>query len=291
MNGSTTLGATGTAARSAPDGFVNLAGALRPDEDPDGLLTLTLTNPTVFVGIGGSVNTTLFTVTDGTVGSPRLRVVGRGRARHGQPLRRRGARAWPRRAWSASRAVRLAVGSLEAVVDPSGTDFSAVDPTLTGAVTLQASGNAAASADGFVNLAGGFDLTKTPTLLTLTLTNPTVFVGIGGSVNTTLFTVTDGTVGFHGSASSVVVGLDTANHYGVAVHGLAASVVGVSAVQLAVGSLEAIVDPSGTDFSAVDPSLTGAVTLQASGNAAAFRGRVRQPGGRLRPMTEEPRRC
>ena len=58
-----------------------------------------------------------------------------------------------------------------------------------------------------------------------------MFVGIGGSVNTTLFTVTDGDAfGFHGSASSVVVGLDTAgNHYGVAVHGLAASVVGVSA--------------------------------------------------------------
>src|SRR5258708_13026535 len=51
--------------------------------------------------------------------------------------------------------------------------------------------------------------------------------------------VTDGSVGFHGSASSVKVALDTTGHYGVAVHGLAASVVGVSTVQLAVGRSEA----------------------------------------------------
>ena len=74
-----------------------------------------------------------------------------------------------------------------------------------------------------------------------------------------------------------MVGLgNTANDYGVAVHGLAANVVGVSTVTLAVGALEAVVDPTGTDFSAVDSSLTGAVTLQASGNAAVSADRVRR---------------
>src|SRR5258708_13034627 len=74
--------------------------------------------------------------------------------------------------------------------------------------------------------------------------------------------VTDGSVGFHGSASSVKVALDTTAHYGVAGHRLAASVVGVSTVQLAVGPLEAIVDPTGTHFSPVDPTLTGPLPFQ-----------------------------
>ena len=152
------------------------------------------------------------------------------------------------------------------------------------------------SADGFVDLAGHFDLTKTTTLLTLTLTNPTVFVGIGGSVNTTAFTVTDGSVGFHGSAPSIVVGLDTANHYGVAVHGLAASVVGVErrgqlAVEFPRGGRRP--DPAPTS-SAVDPTLTGTPSrcrhFRTRNAAASADGFVNLAPGRLRP-DEAPRRC
>ena len=115
--------------------------------------------------------------------------------------------------------ITLAVQNLDAQVDSDGFDWATLSApglpafTMTGATTLGASGSAAASADGFVNLAGSFNLTKTTSLLTLTLTNPTVFVGIGGSVDTTR-SPSPTAVGFHGSASSVKVALDTSNHYG-----------------------------------------------------------------------------
>src|SRR6201999_1067019 len=72
--------------------------------------------------------------------------------------------------------------------------------------------------------------------------------------------------GFSGTASSVVVVLE-AGHYGVAVHGLSATTVGLP-ITVTVGSLEAVVNPDSQDFTAQDAALTSATLLSASGNAA-----------------------
>ena len=264
MTGSVLESASGNVALDA-DGFVDLAGHFDLTKTTT-TLTLALLNVSAFVGIGGTIDTTAFTVGHsasaiGFSGSASLinlvlEAGHYGLAVHGLD------------ATTVGLPITVTVGSLEAVVDPDGVDFHTVDSVLTGSVLESASGNVALDADGFVDLAGHFDLTKTTTTLTLALTSVSAFVGIGGSVDTGAFTVghSASAIGFSGSASSINLVLE-AGHYGLAVHGLDATTVGLP-ITVTVGSLEAVVDPDGVDFHTVDSVLTGSVLESASGNVA-----------------------
>ena len=144
-------------------------------------------------------------------------------------------------------AIIFDVEHLDATVNPDAIDWHTVDSSLTmdGSVTLAASGTAEVSAAGFVALAGSFSLTKSGTLLVVTLTGASAFVGIGGSVIG--LRVTPGSLGFSATAGEVDVALES-GHYGVEVKEVSGSLVGVPAITFDVEHLDATVNPDAIDW-------------------------------------------
>ena len=282
--------AVGGSAQLSAGGFVQAVGTLSLVDstapDSSTLMAGSLTGVQAFVGVGGSISGG--TVVAGSVGllataseidvgidivSPTVRHLGieaKGLAGSITGL---------------GGVVSFAVTGLDAQVNPDAFDwatFAATVPgapafTMTGSLTLGASGTAAISAGSFVWAAGSFDLRDSTlsggsTLLTATLTAPSVFVGVGGGLSG--FTVTPGTLGFSASASSVAVAVqvdDATTHAAVEVDGLNASLTGVPAITFAVEGLDATVNPDAVNWHALDSSLSmdGSVTLAASGTAEA----------------------
>ena len=282
--------AVGGSAQLSAGGFVQAVGTLSLVDstapDSSTLMAGSLTGVQAFVGVGGSISGgsvvagsvgLLATASEIDVGidivSPAVRHVGveaKGLAGSITGL---------------GSVVSFAVTGLDAQVNPDAFDWATFAATvlgapaftMTGSLTLGASGTAAISAGSFVEAAGSFALRDSTlsggsTLLTATLSAPGVFVGIGGGLSG--FTVTPGTLGFSASASSVEVAVQVdgaTTHAGVEVDGLDASLTGVPAITFAVEGLDAQVNPDAVDWHALDSSLSmdGSVTLAASGTAEA----------------------
>ena len=263
MDGTITLAASGTAEVSV-GGFVAVAGSFSLTKSGT-LLVATLSGASAFVGVGGSVSG--FAVTPGPVGFSAT--VGEvdvalQAGQYGVEVKDLNA------SLLGVPAITFDVEHLDATVNPDAVNWHSVSSPLSmdGTVTLAASGTAEVSAAGFVSLAGGFTFTKSGTLLVVTLTGASAFVGVGGSVSG--FVVTPGSVGFSATVGEVDVALE-AGHYGVEVKDLSGSLVGVPAIVLDVEHLDATVNPDAIDWHTADSSLSmdGTITLAASGTAEA----------------------
>ena len=261
MDGTITLAASGTAEASA-GGFVAVAGGFSLTKSAT-LLVAKLTGASAFVGIGGSVAS--FAVTPGSPGFSatvaEVDVALQG-GHYGIEVKDLSA------SLVGVPAITLDVEHLDATVNPDAIDWHSLDSSLSmdGTITLAASGTAEVSAAGFVALAGSFSLTKSVTLLAVTLTGASAFVGVGGSVSG--FTVTPGSLGFSATVGEVDVALES-GHYGVEVKDLTASLLGVPLITLDVEHMNATVNPDAIDWHSLDSSLSmdGTITLAASGTA------------------------
>src|SRR4051794_39447053 len=150
--------------------------------------------------------------------------------------------------------------------------MTSIDPSFVAGAATTATGSAALSLGGFVSAAGSFSLTKTASLLSLELDSVSVFVGVGGSVDTTStdatqWSVTNGSIGFAGTATKILVGL-AAGDTAVRVVDLDASVVGITGVTFKVGKLNATVAPATTSMTSIDPSFVAGAATTATGSAA-----------------------
>src|SRR5262249_46067234 len=159
-----------------------------------GDLQMTFTSPHLFVGAGGSVDTSgaTYTVNDGSIGftvsggSLHLLLVP---AVTGPPA------AASTFALAASGFTVGLIGlpagftlKVDTVVyNPTARDFTAFDTALVAGVTAKASGSLALNLDGFVAAAGHFDLTSqtvgADSAFIFSLSGVSAFVGVGGSVN------------------------------------------------------------------------------------------------------------
>ena len=262
MDGTVTLAASGTAEVSVAS-FVSVAGGFSLTESGT-LLVATLTGASAFVGIGGSVSG--FVVTPGslgfwaTVGEVDVALQS---GHYGVDVKDASG------SLVGVPAITFDVEHLDATVNPDAIDWHSLDSSLTmdGSVTLAASGTAEVSAAGFVALAGSFSFTENGTLLRVTLTNASAFVGIGGSVSG--FVVVPGSVGISATAGTVDVALQ-AGHYGVEVKNLAGQLVGVPGLTFQVSGVDAVANPEGIDWHALDSTLTmdGSTRIGASGSVA-----------------------
>ncbi|HVP75835.1 MAG TPA: hypothetical protein VMS63_07420, partial [Gaiellaceae bacterium] len=262
MDGTITLAASGTA-EVAVASFVSVAGGFSLTKTGT-LLVAKLTGASAFVGIGGSVSG--FVVTPGslgfsaTVGEVDVALQD---SHYGVDVKDAAG------SLVGVPAITFDVEHLDATVNPDSIDWHTADSSLTmdGTVTLAASGTAEVSAAGFVALAGSFSFTENGTLLRVTLTNASAFVGIGGSVSG--FAVVPGSVGISATAGTVDVALQT-GHYGVEVKNLAGQLVGVPGLTFQVSGVDAVANPEGIDWHSIDSTLTmdGNTRIGASGSVA-----------------------
>src|SRR5262249_47618552 len=161
-----------------------------------GDLQMTFTSPHLFVGAGGSVDTSgaTYTVNDGSIGftvsggSLHMLLVP---AVTGPPA------AASTFALAASGFTVSLIGLpagftrkvAPAVYNPPGPAYTDFDSALAAGLVAEADGQIALDGGGFVELAGGFQLKKETVGslagdLQMTFTSPHLFVGAGGSVDT-----------------------------------------------------------------------------------------------------------